>query len=57
MPSGEKSFEVFLPLRESDTSRYIYNNNNNPIPYDFFLSDINFYMPTIFYHRLCFVFF
>ena len=47
-PGGNNYFEVFLPLRESDTSRYIYNNNNNPIPYDFFLSDINFYMPTIF---------
>ena len=36
-----------MPLRKSDTSRYVYNDNN-PILYDFFLSDINFYMPTIF---------
>ena len=47
-PGGNNYLEVILPLRESDTSRYIYNNNINPIPYDFFLSDINFYMPTIF---------
>ena len=46
-PGGKNYFEVILPLRESDTSRYVYNDNN-PIPYDFFLSDINFYMPTIF---------
>ena len=46
-PGGSNYFEVILPLREYDTSRYVYNINN-PIPYDFFLSDINFYMPTIF---------
>ena len=44
---SQQYIDVILPLRESDTNRYKYNNKN-PIPYDLFLSDINFYMPTIF---------
>ena len=46
-PGEKQYFDCVLPLKESDTSRYIYNDKN-PIPYDFFLSDINYYMPTIF---------
>ena len=46
-PGSQQYIDIVLPLRETDTSRYKYTEDN-PIPYDFFISDINFYMPTIF---------
>ena len=45
--NSKKYLEVILPLREEDTGRYIFNGNN-PAPYDLIMSDINFYMPTVF---------
>ena len=44
---SKKYLEVILPLKEEDTRRYIYTENNQ-IPYDLIMSDINYYMPTLF---------
>ena len=46
-PGNNQYLEVILPLKEEDTQRYLYNINN-PAPYDLFMSEINFYMPSIF---------
>ena len=46
-PGNQQYIDIVLPLRESDTSRYKYTEDN-PVPYYFFISDINYYMPTIF---------
>ena len=47
LPQDSKYIEVVLPLREEDTRRYVFNGNN-PVPYDLFIDDINYYMPTLF---------
>ena len=46
-PRSKQYLDVSLPLREEDTTKYIYNDNN-PSPYDLIMEDINYYMPTLF---------
>ena len=46
-PGSKIYVDVFLPLREYDTSKYSYNIKN-PKPYNINMYDINYYMPTIF---------
>ena len=46
-PGNKQYIEVVLPLKEEDIQRYVFTTKN-PAPFNLFMTDINFYMPTLF---------
>ena len=47
MCSNYQYLEVVLSLKEEDIQRYVFTTKN-PAPFNLFMTDINFYMPTLF---------
>ena len=52
LPGRKEAFECLVYLKERDFRGYVYDKRNKN-PYGFSLSDINFYMPTVFSKVFC----
>ena len=52
LPGRKEAFECLVPLRERDLRCYVYDKRNTN-PYGFNLSDVNYYMPTVFSKVFC----
>ena len=52
LPGRKESFECLIYLKEKDLTKYFYDKGNMN-PYGFNISNINYYMPTIFSKIFC----